>query len=584
MTTSIVDADSLLAVDIGTVTTRAMLFDVVEGRYRFLAAGSAPSTATAPYNDVTEGVQKAIDQLQAITGRTLVDDNERLIIPTAPNGSGVDSLAATISAGPALKVLVVGLLEDVSQESAVRLAHTTYVGALQKIGMHDQRQAEANLEMILKLRPDLILVAGGTEAGATQSVLKLLEPVGLACYLMPEGIRPEVIYAGNSALQDQVEAMLGKILDVHYASNVRPSLEHEQLEPAQLEVAESTVRIRSRQIAGVNPLSDLAKGNLTSGAYGFGRLVRFLSKAYGSSKGVMGVDLGASGVTLAAAFDGELCLRIHPTFGNGDGKPDVLPEQSLQQVIRWMSMDLPEEQVREYLFNKALYPTSIPETIEELAIEQATAKAAMRAAVRQVSAGFPEGHPSPGPGLLPSFEPILAAGSTLVRAPTLGNSMLMLLDGLQPTGVTTLVLDQNYLSPVLGAAAAVNPLLAVQVLDSSTFQYLGTVISPVSSTRPGTPVLRVKMVYASGHETTLDVKQGSLETLPLSLGQSAQIHLQPLHRSDVGMGGPGRGGKLKVQGGALGVVIDARGRPLRLPENAIRRTELFKKWLWTLGG
>ena len=92
------------------------------------------------------------------------------------------------------------------------------------------------------------------------------------------------------------------------------------------------------------------------------------------------------------------------------------------------------------------------------------------------------------------------------------------------------------------------------------------------------------MTYDDGHETRVDVKQGSLEVLPLPIGQTARVHLQPLHRFDVGMGAPGRSGKLNVHGGALGLVIDARGRPLVLPDDAERRYELFKKWLWTLGG
>ena len=50
------------------------------------------------------------------------------------------------------------------------------------------------------------------------------------------------------------------------------------------------------------------------------------------------------------------------------------------------------------------------------------------------------------------------------------------------------------------------------------------------------------------------------------------------------MGGPGRGGSVRVVGGTLGVVIDARGRPLRLPRDTNIRQEIYKKWLWTLGG
>ena len=69
MPASLVDADSLLAVDVGTVTTRAALFDVVEGHYRFIASGHASTTAAAPFRDVSEGVRQAIENLQTITGR-----------------------------------------------------------------------------------------------------------------------------------------------------------------------------------------------------------------------------------------------------------------------------------------------------------------------------------------------------------------------------------------------------------------------------------------------------------------------------------------------------------------------------------
>jgi hypothetical protein len=159
-----------------------------------------------------------------------------------------------------------------------------------------------------------------------------------------------------------------------------------------------------------------------------------------------------------------------------------------------------------------------------------------------------------------------------------------LLDGLQPTGVTTLVLDQNHIASALGAAAAVNSVLAVQVLNSNSFLYLGTVISPVGRARPGTPVLRLKMTYESGHETSLEVNQGGFEALPLPYGQTARLQLQPLHRYDIGMGAPGRGGSLRVMGGSLGVIIDARGRPLSLPGDRAKYRELSKIWLQTLGG
>jgi len=74
-----------------------------------------------------------------------------------------------------------------------------------------------------------------------------------------------------------------------------------------------------------------------------------------------------------------------------------------------------------------------------------------------------------------------------------------------------------------------------------------------------------------------------LEVLQLPIGHSAELHLQPLHRYDVGMGGPGRGGRLRAVGGSLGVVVDARGRPLQLPKDPALRRELIGKWRWMIG-
>ena len=73
MPASLVQGDSLLAVDVGGANTRAVLFDVVEGEYRFLASGSAPSTAEAPFKDVSEGARNAIASLQTTTGRVLLE-------------------------------------------------------------------------------------------------------------------------------------------------------------------------------------------------------------------------------------------------------------------------------------------------------------------------------------------------------------------------------------------------------------------------------------------------------------------------------------------------------------------------------
>src|SRR5574339_1060790 len=109
MPVSLLEDSSLLAVNVGASSTRAVLFDVVEGQYRFIASGQAPSTADAPFKDIGLGVREAIRHLQQITGAMLLGAHDNnLIAPSQLDGSGVDAVVATISAGPAVKNVVVG--------------------------------------------------------------------------------------------------------------------------------------------------------------------------------------------------------------------------------------------------------------------------------------------------------------------------------------------------------------------------------------------------------------------------------------------------------------------------------------------
>jgi hypothetical protein len=229
-----------------------------------------------------------------------------------------------------------------------------------------------------------------------------------------------------------------------------------------------------------------------------------------------------------------------------------------------------------------LYPASIPATKEDLAVSQIVARQALALAVRNASRDFPQHAVKLKSGLLPVFEPIIAGGGALSDTAGPGAGLMLLLDALQPVGVTTFILDQNKLLPLLGAAASRNSLLPVQVLESGAFLSVGTVVMPVVSAAYGTPILKARMTYEDGTEARVDVKLGSIEMLPLQAGQTAKLNLTPLHHSDVGFG-PGRGGTIPVSGGALGVVFDGRGRPINLPDDPVRRRELIKKWHWTLG-
>lgn len=582
MTTSIVNAESLLALEIGSVNTRAVLFDVVEGRYRYLGVGTAPTTASAPFRNILEGVRLALQQLEQVTGRTFIGADGQLIKPTQPDGSGVDACAACLSVGPPMKVLAVGLLEDFSSESAKNLANTTYAQVIDTMSLNDHKKTSTRLDSILRLRPDLIVLAGGIEEGASKSVLSILESVGLACGIVPKDQRPEVLYAGNSALVNDVKSTLRSISSLQIAPNVRPTWDIEQLTPAQPALAQAFRHVRARQMRGVAEVDMWTGNTLLPSSMAFGRIIRYVSKEF-PKKGVLGVDVGASATTIASAFAGDLILSVQSDLGIGENLPGILTLCNPEDIIRWLPIEISADKLQDYIHNKSLHPGNIPITEEELMIEHALATQAIYLAIRKALKSYPASVKSPLPGLLPLFEPIIATGGVLTQAPKRGQALMILLNALQPTGVTTMALDRNNLASLLGAAAGKNQYLTIQSLDAANFYNLGTIISPIGQAKIGTPILQVRMTYADSHEIIREVRFGTLEVLDLPRGQTAKLRLQPLHRFDVGMGGPGVGGNAVVTGGEFGVIIDARGRPIRLHREPGKRQEQIMKWRTVFG-
>jgi hypothetical protein len=561
------EADTLLAVDVGSVHTRASLFDVVEGRYRLVASGRSTSTAGPPLFDVREGVRIALDQVQVVTGRRLVDSAESLIMPVANDGSGVDVFVATTSAGPNVRTVLVGLMPQVSMESGRRLAASTYLEVVEEIGLMDRRRDEES-----------------TDGGASDSVLEMVDLVRMATGLFPGGEVPQVVYSGNRTLAAPVAERFGDATQITLTPNARPTLNQEDLAMARLRLGEVIAEARSQRIAGYDELLQWSGGNLTPTADAFGRVVRYLSQVYDPEKGVLGVDLGGTHLTVAAAFAGDLRMSVRSDLGLGHSLPGLLKFTTALDVQRWMPEETRARRILDYIHEKALHPSTVPTELPELLLEFALARELIKAGVMLARPGWPKRRSRRTSLLLPPMEPILASGGVLARAPHPGYATLTLLDALEPVGISTLVLDPHGLAPALGAAAGSLPMATVQVLSSGNFASLATVISPVGRARPGRPVLRIRMdPEGPGESLEGEARYGQLIVLPLAQGRFAKLTLRPERGFDIGFGGPGKAGAIRVAGGAIGLVIDARGRPLPLPEDPTTRLEVNRKWLWDIG-
>jgi hypothetical protein len=438
--------------------------------------------------------------------------------------------------------------------------------------------------VVVSTHPDLILVVGGTDNGASKPIFQLIDILKLGISLIPEGSRPRIVFAGNRSLGALITDQLAERTNITLMPNVRPALSIEDLAPARLQLAETLFEIRSSRITGYQELKQWTGGSLLPTGEAYGRLIRYLSRIHDPDKGVLGVDLGSSHTTIAAAFEGDLNLSVNCDLGAGSSILGLLDQGSMPKILRWLPKAITDSEVRDYVYNKSVHPGSIPTTMDELYIEYAIARQLIRYALFHARKSWPEGKNSRSSLLLPSVEPIVAAGATLARAPKPGYTTLMLLDALQPTGLSTLVLDPYSLAPALGATAGPLPVAAVQLLEAGVLVNLGTVVCPIGRGRPGRKVLSYQLeLEETGQQLSGDVESGQIKVIPLGPGQFGKLFLRPERGYDLGFSPLMRVDSVVVSGGTVGVIIDARGRPLILPEDRDQQVELNQRWLWEIG-
>lgn len=574
MVSAVTDAVSLLALDLGTANTRAHLFDVADGQYRFVATGSAPTTLSAPLFDIGEGIYQALLRLQEITGRILLDKDANFILPSQAGGEGVDRLVVTYSCGKPLNMVTFGLLNEASLESVNRLAASIYGNVIDSYGINDRRSTDARADALLNSKPDLILFAGGSDYGASRSVLKTAEMICRALQVMPAQDRPDVIYAGNQAIADQVKDRLEKYAPVHVAPNVRPQIDHEEVSKVADFLLPVLNQIQSHYVSGLERMASICNAPPETTASAAEKCIRLLSKVNDPQKGVLAFDIGSGSSTAITGLAGTTSVNVFP-YGTGTGLQEFLNRVKVERIWQWLPETISLEELRDALYQKTLSPASIPMTPQALQIELAAARQMLREMVHDLRLR----------NVLTAsgYDPILVSGSTLTRAATPQQVLLTLLDGIQPFGMTTFILDKFSILGSLGVAGLVQPFIPIQVLESNAFASLATVICPLSEAKPGTEILHAHLEVDSGRLFEADVKKGSIAVLPLKPGETGKLTLETEHRTRVEATGLAEE-YYRVNGGICGLVIDARGRPLDMPSNADLRHKLLQEWSNSLRG
>ena len=582
----------ILATDCGSTTTKAILIEKVDGQYRQTFRGEAPTTVEEPAADVTVGVTNAVTEVGELAGRKLIDDDGQIVRPTS-NGDGCDIYISTSSAGGGLQMMVAGVVAEMTAASAKRAALGAGAIVMDVIATNDRRQPHEQIQRIRELRPDMILVSGGTDGGTTEKVVEIAELIAPAKPQPRFGseYRMPVIYAGNKDAAPLVEKTFDDGIDLSIVPNLRPVLERENLGPARDKIHDMFLEHVMAHAPGYNKLISWADAPIMPTPGAVGNILQTIAERQNIN--AVGVDIGGATTDVFSVFDGTFNRTVSANLGMSYSISNVCAEATMPKILQWVHIDMDERELRNRVKNKMIRPTTIPQTLEALVFEQAVAREALRLAYeqhkefattlkgvqQQRTVGDTFSQETGGQTIVNNMklDLLVASGGVLSHAPRMQQTAAMLIDAFQPEGITTLAKDSIFMMPHLGVLAQVHPQAALEVFERDCLIYLGTCVSPKGEGKPGKPCFKYSINGASLNESG-EIKVGEMKLLKLGPDETANITVEPVKGFDCGAGN-GKEVQREIKGGTVGVILDGRGRPLDLPEDPATCRQSVQSWI-----
>lgn len=555
----------MLIVDVGSTTTKAHFIENDN-----LITQYAPTTVEKPHEDVMIGVRNAVAGIEKKVHRKLLGK--------------VDLFLATSSAGGGLQMLVAGLVRRITAESAERSALSSGAIIMDVLAIDDGKSTYEKIDSIKHLRPDIILLSGGEDAGAISAVAKTAEIIAAS---KPKGKYVEripLIYAGNVSAREYIQNTLRDVLDVYVTENVRPKIEVENPIPARDEIHRLFMDHVMSRAPGYEELTKSVDAPIipTPGA-----AFRMVTKiAQNMKKNIIAVDLGGATTDIFTVIGDTANRTVSANLGMSYSIGNTFYQTGAETIMRWLPEELDIEELKSRVLNKMLHPTKLAETKTDLLIEEAIARGAIKLAFKHhldftqakdekvyldvfgqlMKTETPKLYKMAGVGkseYVPfGINLIFGSGGALSYAQR-SNALLTLIDAFEPIGITEIAVDSHFLLPHLGVLDTVSPETAWQLFNKLCYVQLGFCISPQGDIKRGEKVLTI--------ENEITVKGSEIVKLPLS----GRYTIKPEAEFDVGAG-PGEPVLREFHGD---VIIDARGRPIEYPTDK----KFIQKWREAIG-
>lgn len=547
--------DVILITDVGSTTTKAILID--QGEARLLGIEHADTTVEEPFNDVAYGVYNATKAVEKSCNVSLLAADAS---PQQLSFNPQVKYFSTSSAGGGLQILVIGLTLFDSASSAKRAAYGAGGVILDVFAMDDKRSTLEQMLSMRNLRPDMILLSGGTDGGAIGSVLRLAEILRIAKPLPKFSTSSKIptLYAGNQDVADLIKRMISSDFDLYILPNLRPDLDRENLKPTQEKIQELFMENVMERAPGYSQLKKVVHSPILPTPAGV--LKSLLQLGKDKKKNLIAFDIGGATTDVFTHINGHYQRTVSANLGMSYSALNVLKESGIDEIKALLPDSISAAEIRNYAGNKTLYPTLNPQSKNEYRIEHALAKCAIKLSLIQhqqmhyntQKIGYLDALKSNGQDKYEEkfeyivneekhyFYPrdidlVIGAGGIFAHAQNPRQCMDILISGFKPTGISEFAIDRHFISPHLGVLLSSNEALATQLLHSECLQFLALYIRPFFPNKKDITVLEAnlednqKMAVLSDAFYYLPARPN--QTIELKASKKCSINAEDMHKT-----------------------------------------------------
>jgi uncharacterized protein (TIGR01319 family) len=269
--------EPVLLIDIGSTYTKVAAVNI-KGQYIIGAAQSFTTVET----DITEGLFNALGMLRKVTG----------------TNKYCEKYACSSAAG-GLKMIAAGLVPELTAKAA-KMAALSAGAKVLKTYSYELSDKEAG--EIYSLRPDIVLLSGGTDGGNKTAVLNNAKKIAsIKCDF------PVVIACNKTAADDAAAILSSGGKDVRVCENVMPEFNVLNILPAQ-ELIRRIFLERITKAKGLTRVQEMTGDILMPTPAAVLKAAVLLSKGTKSEKGfndLLVVDVGGATTDVYSITDGS---------------------------------------------------------------------------------------------------------------------------------------------------------------------------------------------------------------------------------------------------------------------------------------